>query len=474
MEPDGASGQKNVQFQADALATEPGAQDVVIHSGPGAGERTGDDRWEMAAGPKPRLVLLHYTAPPIVGGVEQVIGEQARLFAERGYAVTVVAGRADAQAFAEHVDVLVLPELDPGAESNLKIVEALGADIVLPEFRCLQARIERALQPICAGNTLILAHNVLNYHLHFPLTAALHHLLDEGAIRRMIAWCHDVSRYVNPTSGSALRFGFPWELLRTCRSEVKYVAVSCKRQRSLAHVLGCPQDQIRIIPDGIDPCAFGGLGDETSQLIKNYELLQADLILLMPVRITRATNIKRALEIIGCLRDMGLRVNLVVTGPADPDALDGQAYLREVLALRHKLRLDRDVVLVSQDLAGTPGPLTVGPAMLAELYRICDLVLLTSNSEGFGLPVLEAGLSGRPIFTTDVPALEEFEPDSVFGIERGELAAQVAQRIREWAQQDTSYRLRRRVRRDYTWSEVYRRHIEPLLQECAAPCGVQA
>ena len=44
--------------------------------------------------PAPRTVaLLHYTAPPVVGGVEQVLGQHARLLAEAGHAVRVVAGR---------------------------------------------------------------------------------------------------------------------------------------------------------------------------------------------------------------------------------------------------------------------------------------------------------------------------------------------------------------------------------------------
>lgn len=288
----------------------------------------------------------------------------------------------------------------------------------------------------------------------------------------MIAWCHDVSRYVNPTSGAPLRSGFPWDLLRTYRSDVTYVAVSRQRQRILSHVLGCAHEQIRVIPNGIDPHTFWGLGDLVSRLIEESDMLQADLVLLMPIRITRAKNIKRAFEIIACLRDMGMQVRLAVTGPPDPHALDGKGYFHELLALRRKLRLDREAVFLWEGMSGTPGPLTVGPTVVAELYRVCDLVLLTSDREGFGLPVLEAGLEGKPIFTTEVPALEEFEPGLAFTIARGELPMQVAVRILEWTRQDMSYRLRRQVRRDYAWSSIFRRHIDPLLQECTVPTVV--
>jgi glycosyltransferase involved in cell wall biosynthesis len=428
--------------------------------------------WEMAYRTKPHLVLLHYTAPPVVGGVEHVVTQQARLFSDCGYVVTVVAGRAGVGGVAEPAELVVIPELDSDGEGNRRVREALDSGMVVPEFRKMQTQIEQALGAFCKSNTLLLAHNVFNLHLNLPLTAALHHLLDEGALRPMIAWCHDVSRYVNPTSGAPLRSGFPWDLLRTHRSDVTYVAVSQQRQRILSHVLGCPPEQIRVIPNGIDPRAFWRLGDLVSRVVEEFEMLQTDLVLLMPTRITRAKNIKRALDIIACLRDIGAQVRLVVTGPPDPHALDGKAYFQELLALRRKLRLDRQVVFLWEGVSGMPGPLTVGPTVVTELYRVCDLVLLTSDREGFGLPVLEAGLEGKPIFTTEVPALEEFEAGSVFDIARGELPMQIARRILDWAQQDRSYRLRRQVRRDYTWSAIFERHIEPLLQECTAPAAV--
>ncbi len=39
------------------------------------------------------IALLHYAAPPIVGGVESVVGHHARLMVEDGQHVQVIAGR---------------------------------------------------------------------------------------------------------------------------------------------------------------------------------------------------------------------------------------------------------------------------------------------------------------------------------------------------------------------------------------------
>ncbi len=438
------------------------------------GKLKSNDRTEPATEQKPRIVLLHYAAPPLAGGVEHVLAHHVNLFQQHGYQVTIAAGRAAIGAPPEPCEVLVIPELDSENGTIQKITEALNSDIVLPEFRTTQLAIEEALRPVCGADAVLIGHNVLSLHLNFPLTAAVHHLLDEHSLRAAVAWCHDVSRCVNPTSGVPLRFGFPWDLLRTFRPDVSYVAVSRQRQRVLSHVLGCSQDQIRVIPNGIDPPAFAGVGDSISHLVEEYELFQADLVLLLPARITRAKNIKRALEIIASLKDMGLLVKLVVTGPPDPHKLDGTAYFKELLALRHKHNLEREVVFALQGPNAFPGSPAIGSAEASELYRVCDLLLLTSNREGFGIPILEAGLAGLPIFTTEVPALEEFEPECVNLIERSELPSQVARRIKAWAESNPSLRLRRSIRRDYTWSAIFRRHIEPLLHECATLDTVRA
>ncbi|HKW77665.1 MAG TPA: hypothetical protein VJQ09_01120, partial [Candidatus Limnocylindria bacterium] len=45
---------------------------------------------------RPRVLLIHYTAPSILGGVEQVMGAHASALREAGADVTIVAGRGRA------------------------------------------------------------------------------------------------------------------------------------------------------------------------------------------------------------------------------------------------------------------------------------------------------------------------------------------------------------------------------------------
>ena len=40
-----------------------------------------------------RIALVHYSAPPVVGGVESVLAHHARLMADAGHSVQIIAGR---------------------------------------------------------------------------------------------------------------------------------------------------------------------------------------------------------------------------------------------------------------------------------------------------------------------------------------------------------------------------------------------
>lgn len=55
------------------------------------------------------IALLHYSAPPIVGGVENVLAQQARLMQQAGHRVRILAARGDVQP---GIDFVPLPLID--------------------------------------------------------------------------------------------------------------------------------------------------------------------------------------------------------------------------------------------------------------------------------------------------------------------------------------------------------------------------
>lgn len=61
--------------------------------------------------------------------------------------------------------------------------------------------------------------------------------------------------------------------------------------------------------------------------------------------------------------------------------------------------------------------------VLAAVYRRCDLLLITSEREGFGLPVAEALACGCPVVASDLPVLREVGGSSAEYVSLGDRAA---------------------------------------------------
>jgi mannosylglucosylglycerate synthase len=185
-----------------------------------------------------RTAFLHYSAPPVVGGVEAVIDAHARAFLEAGYPVTIFSGRGEEEALPEGTVLKSIPELDTQHPQILQISTALDKGQIPQEFEPMRQRLVEMLRPEMKSYDLLIVHNIFTKHFNLPLTAALFDLVNEGSIRQCLAWCHDFS-WTSPNSGRLMHSGFPWSLLKTPHEKIQYVTISEHRQKELVQLLGC-------------------------------------------------------------------------------------------------------------------------------------------------------------------------------------------------------------------------------------------
>ena len=239
------------------------------------------------------VAILHYSAPPIIGGVEAVIKAHLREFIRAGYTCTVIAGRGSKKALPPEGKFIHVPEIDSEYPDVIKINQSLEDGGVPDEFENLESHLIDILGPILCNFDHLIIHNVFTKHFNLPLTAALHRLLDQGGIQNTIAWCHDFT-WTSPSSRSKVHPGYPWDLLREKRSDCIYVTVSEERQEILAELFGCPIDDIKVIYDGVDPIETLGISAQGKRIVKNLGLMKSDINIFMPVRITQAKNIEFA------------------------------------------------------------------------------------------------------------------------------------------------------------------------------------
>ena len=399
--------------------------------------------------------LLHYSAPPVVGGVESVLAHQARLLNADGHVVRVIAARGE--AWDAQIEFTRLPLADSLHPRVLAVKAGLDAGRVPPDFAALVDEISFHLNQAAAGLDVLIVHNVCSLNKNLALTAALRKLNGSPGFPRLILWHHDLA-WTTPRYHAELHPGYPWDLLRQAWPGVTQVVVSDLRQMELSTLFHLPLAQVHVVPNGVDASAFFKLEPQTRVLIRRLDLFSAAPLLLLPVRITPRKNLELALQILVHLRVSHPSAALLVTGPLGAHNPANDGYFTGLLRLRAELGLEKSAHFLAE-LSDEYLP----DALISDFFRLADALLLPSREEGFGIPLIEAALSRLPVFCADLEPLRAlglqdaryFSPDAD--------PRQVATQISAWLENDPVYRFALRTRQTYTWEQVYREGIVPLL-----------
>ena len=403
------------------------------------------------------VALLHYSAPPIVGGVESVLAHQARLMTAAGHSVRVIAARGE--PWDERIPFVRIPLVDSRHPAILALKAELDAGRIPPQFETLTSQLTTDLREAARGAEVLLAHNVCSLNKNLALTAALWRLNGAPGFPRLVVWHHDLA-WTTSRYRAELHEGHPWDLLRRHWPGATDVAISRSRQYELAELFGMPAERIRVAPNGIDVAAFYQLEAQTLEFVRRLDLLSTAPLLLLPVRITPRKNIELALQMLAHLRRSFPAAALVVTGPVGAHNPANVDYLKRLQVLRQQLGLEHAAHLLGE-LTDTYLP----DAVIADFFRLADALFLPSREEGFGIPLLEAAFSHLPVFCADIAALRELGHDDALYFSPDAEPALVAAQVAQYLQSDSAFRLTSRIRANFTWDQIYRQHIEPLLAE---------
>jgi glycosyltransferase involved in cell wall biosynthesis len=406
------------------------------------------------------VAMLHYAGPPVVGGVEVTIAYHARGLAARGIPVQVISGSGG--NFDERATSIVEPLFGSTHPEVLRVKQELDSGQVTDAFHALTARVQEALEVALAGCDVCIAHNVPSLHKNLPLTAALAALSAAGRVR-VVAWCHDLA-WTNDQYLRELHDGQPWDLLRRPWPGVRYVTVSEARRGELAALMGIRPDAVSVVTPGVDPERFLHWTPTMADLERRLKLLDADGLLLVPARLTRRKNIEMALRILSEVRRQSQRdFRLIVTGPPGPHNPANPGYLGELLDLRRELEIE-DSAHFLYAYGQTDEPFIPDDDTMANLYQVADALLFPSAQEGFGIPVLEAGLAALPVICADIPPLRHTGRDDVVYFDPlGASPRAVAATILDTLESAPGARLRVRVRQLYRWEAIIRDRLLPLI-----------
>jgi glycosyltransferase involved in cell wall biosynthesis len=212
---------------------------------------------------------------------------------------------------------------------------------------------------------------------------------------RTIVTCHDTDTFRGFVTRGTVDTGLPPFLVRRLAAGLRHAAVvacpSCATANEvLAARLATPA-QVVVVPNGVDPAPASETGErEAARLLASPSPTIDILHVGSTVGRKRLDLLLEAFALIAA-RWPDARL-LRVGGPFTAEQ-QAHVYRLELAA--------RTVVLpfVSRDT-------------LDAIYRRAALLVITSDREGFGLPVVEAMSAGLPVLARDLPVLREVAGDS--------------------------------------------------------------
>lgn len=412
--------------------------------------------------PKPNIAILHYSSFPVIGGVEVIIQAHAHLFADNSYPIKLIVG--EGKPFDSRIPVIVIPEMRSLHRVDESLNQELEKGKVRKGFEEVRDGLYKKLKEELASVDTAIIHNLLTMHFNLPLTAALARIFEEKPGKKFIAWCHDAT-FKDLHYAHHHRDKEPWQLLSRPLPQVNYVAISQLRQRELSKLFQLKREEIKVIPDGVDPSSFLNLSPLALSIFKDFNLFNEDFVFFYPTRIVRRKNIELAIRITKAINVEGKKVSLIITSPPDPHNEDSLRYYQSLKSLAEELEIGEKIIFLYEYKDEKGKGIRVDEQLLRDLYLLSDLLLFPTSAEGFGIPILEAGICNLPVACSRIEPLTEVGGEEVLYLDLNDKPEKMATDIINHLAKHLTLPLFKKVFRHYTWPAIFSQKIEPLLQE---------
>jgi len=411
----------------------------------------------MAIDTSLRIGLLHYSCPPVIGGVEEILSQQASVFHRMGHSVSVLVGMGEVYTkdFPVRLELALSSKNDGILQAQEECKKGNQEALERPT-----KRIYRILKDWSLGLDVILAHNVLHMPFNLPLTLALQHLADSRNGPIVVSWAHD-SPYFESNPPKYLNSP-PWQILKRPHPNIHYVTISESRKKLFKK--HCGEAPWKVIHNGIDPVLFFYLDPKSVMLSEELDLFSRDLVVVQPSRVTPRKNLELSIHIVREIMLLGYNVLFILTGAYDPHEKRAVAYYRRLRYWIKELGLQKNIAVLAEYRFGNRKKLVPDRVFIRDLYLMADLLLMTSKDEGFGLPLLEAGMIKLPIACSKISSFQEVgEGVCFFGLD--EEPPSIAKRIIKYLSNTDAHRMFRNVMRRYVWDVICRKEALPFLRE---------
>lgn len=193
-------------------------------------------------------------------------------------------------------------------------------------------------------------------------------------------------------------------------------------------------------------------------------MFNRDLVIVQPARMTPRKKLELSLHIAPGVKDLGYNLLYILTGAYDLHSPDAFSYCAKLKTMISNLGLQQNAAILAEYTSHDHSILVTDPTFIRDLYLLADLLLMTSNDEGFGLSTIETGLYKLPIACTDIPAFMELGIDlCVFNID--DSLTSISGRVMEYLARTNTHRMFRHIMQYHILNTICEEEVLP----CFAP-----
>ena len=380
--------------------------------------------------------ILHYSALPVIGGVELTVDIHARLLKENNFKVNIIAGDGKPDKF--------IPELKSSYYKGMlpEILKGKTPEGFDSEVQKVKKKILTALK----STNILIVHNLFTMHFNLVATAALTEISEKI---KTIGWVHDLS-YVDPTYALPPPGNSPLKLISNSTPKIKWVTITNYRKELLSDFFNLKKDTIEVIHNGIDPYVI--LPPDMKKSAKKLKILDYYPVAIFPSRLTRRKNFELAIDITSNLKGNPL---LLLSAPPDLHNPTFISYKKELKERAKKKGVS--LILFSEHC-----PIKD----IETFYFLGDFLLITSKMEGFGLPAIEASLFRMPAALSNIPPLKEIEKHfkSHIFFDLNEIPEKIANKIDVFLKNNNIVQDRRTIINNFGWNAIMKNKLIPLIK----------
>lgn len=400
-----------------------------------------------------------------------VVGEQLKMMTRAGYEPVLIASELwdppQDTIFAKVKTEYMYPAGQHDPNGSVEQVDEL-VDIVYQQ-----------LKNMLPEDATVITHDLIFLPDYTIYNLAARKLADERPKMRWLHWVHSAT---NPRQVAAERSMFGEKYLDALNAKFPNSIICYPNAADKVRVavnFGFEVDQVIEVPHSTDPTE--GMNPLVQRLYDEKHLGDADVLMVLPIRLDRGKNAEINVRLIAGCRMVGLKPHLVICD-FQSTGDDKVVYRQDLKRLSRELGIEDCVTFISEfdELAS----MEISHDIILDLFSLSNVFLLASKSETYSLIAQEAMLRGNfCILNYDFPAFRQIYGQKAiyygFGANvdanglNGETNrnwtdiiqyfTDMAKELKYWLENDKVLNAKTWVRTKRNPDYVFREYIEPLL-----------